>query len=135
MSTINEAREAVYKRWNDLWIATSFVFENETERDLPDGSLPWVRVTVRHTSSVQDTLGPPGARRFRRGASVLVQLYDLANSGMQTLDTLAQSARVIFEGASFSGLDFNNVMTRETGHDGKWSQVVVEAFFDYEEIR
>ena len=133
MTTINAAREAIYLRWNTQWGATTpFTFDNE-KFSTPD--VPWARLTVRNTASEQRTLGAVGNRRFRRIASVFVQLYDLVDVGLSNLDTLAQTARGIFEGVSFSGLDFTNVIVRESGADGKWFQVVVEAFFDYEETK
>lgn len=133
MPTINAAREAVYDRWNTQWGATTpFTFDNE-KFSTPD--VPWARLTVRNTQSAQHTLGAVGNRRFRRLASVFVQLYDIVDNGLATLDGLAQTARGIFEGVSFSGLAFNNVVVRESGADGKWFQVVVEAFFDYEETK
>lgn len=134
MTTINEAREAIYLRWSTQWgTTTPFTFDNESFSAPDKGQ--WARLTVRNTESEQRTLGAPGNRRFRRVASVFVQLYDLVDEGLETLDILAQTARGIFEGVSFSGLDFTNVVVRESGADGKWFQVVVEAFFDYEETK
>lgn len=136
MTTQNQAREAVYLRWNTQWSATTpFIFENENNKVLDSADDPWARLTVRNTGSEQHTLGAVGNRRFRRFASVFVQLYALVDEGLATLDTLAQTVRGIFEGVSFSGLSFNNVVVRESGADGKWYQVVVEAFFDYEETK
>lgn len=134
MTTLNEARAAVYTRWNAQWgTTTPFQFDNEAFT-APDKD-PWARVTVRHTTSVQDTLGRPTNRRFRRSAVAFIQLYALVDTGLAALDGLAQTARAIFEGVSFSGLDFNNVVVRETGPDGKWYQVTVEGFFDYDETK
>lgn len=135
MTTINEAREAVYARWNTQWDSTTpFAFENESS-DLAKGVVPWAHVHVRHLDGGQDTLGAPGNRRYRRAAVVMIQLHALVDSGLATLDTLAATARTIFEGVSFSGLDFNDVQTRESGPDGKWYQVMVTAFFDYDETK
>lgn len=133
MTTMNAAREAVYSRWVAQWGTTSpFTFDNEAF-DTP--AVAWARVTIRHTGSAQETLGETGNRRFRRSASVFVQLYGLVDRGTSVLDTLATTARGIFEGVSFSGLDFTNAVVRESGNDGKWFQYVVEAFFDYEETK
>lgn len=133
MTTLNEARASVYDRWNTQWgVTTPFTFDNE-HFSTPDA--PWARLTVRNTESLQETLGAPGNRHFRRSASVFVQLFDLVDVGLANLDSLAQTARGIFEGVSFSGLDFTNVVIRESGVDGKWFQFVVEAFFDYDEIK
>lgn len=135
MTTINEAREAIYARWvaNTSIAAANYSFDNE-KYDPPDSG-QWARLSVRNTGSAQSTLGPTNGRRFRRTASVFVQLYDEVDQGLRQLDILARETRGIFEGVSFSGLRFTNVVIRETGADGKWFQVVVEAFFDYEETK
>lgn len=135
MTTINQAREAIYLRWenNTSLAASRYTFDNE-KFDPPDAG-QWARVSMRNTGSAQSTLGPTNGRRFRRTASVFVQLYDEVDQGLQQLDVLTRETRGIFEGVSFSGLRFTDVDTRETGPDGKWYQVVVEAFFDYEETK
>ena len=133
MTTPIEAREAIYNQFITAWgTTTPFTFDNEK---FAAPNVAWARLTVRNSESIQRTLGAPGNRRFRRVGSVFIQLFDLVDGGMSTLDTLTKTARDIFEGVSFSGLDFTNVVSRESGADGKWFQVVVEAFFDYEETK
>ncbi len=134
MTTLNEAKEAVYSRFAAQWGATTPVaFENEELEEPAD--LPWVRLTVRSLSRAQDTLGRTGNRRFRSSAIVLVQVYTRTNTGVQQGDVLAVQAKDVFEAVSFDGLDFNNGMVRETNPQGKWYQHVVEIAFDYDEIK
>lgn len=135
MTTVNQAREAIYQRFadNTSLAAANYTFENE-KYDPPDTG-QWARLTVRNTGSAQSTLGPTNGRRFRRVGSVFVQLYDEVDQGLLTLDSLARATRGIFEGVSFSGLRFTDGVIRETGPDGKWYQVVVEVLFDYEETK
>ena len=134
MTTLNQAREAIYSRFVTEWAAaTVLTFENE-EFDEPTDD-PWARLTVRHTSRTQKTLGKVGNRKFRSAAIVLVQVYTRTNTGVQQGDTLAVQAKDIFEAVSFSGLDFNDGVVRETGPDGKWYQHLAEIAFDYEDIK
>lgn len=135
MTTINEAREAVYERWrvNSPLPVAQYFFDNE--RGAPDGSLPWARLVVRHLGSRQETLGPPGGRRFRRKAAVMIQVFTLADDGQQSADVLVQAARAVFEGVSFSGLRFFAAGSREAPNDGKWNLQLVTAEFDYEETK
>ena len=136
MTTLSEAKEAVYQRFVDNYTGVTLdriTFDNEDFNEPDTGD--WVRLVVRSTSRIQDTLGKAGNRRFRSTASVFVQVYTATNTGVKQSDTLAVEAADIFEGVSFSGLDFQSAVIRETGPDGKWYQSVVEAEFSYDEIK
>ena len=136
MTTLNQAKEAVYKRFVDNFTGVALAriaFDNE-EFEVPDAG-DWVRLTVRGRGRAQDTLGKPGNRRFRSAASVLVQVYTPADTGVKQSDALAKEAADLFEGVSFSGLDFQVAEVRETGPDGRWYQSIVEAEFEFDEIK
>ena len=134
MTTLNEAREAVYSRFVAQWgVTTPVAFDDEDFEEPADS--PWVRLTVRSVSRGQETLGRPGNRKFRSAAAVFVQVYTRTNTGVKQGDTLATQAKDIFEATSFGGLDFNDGVVRETGPAGKWYQHVAEVAFDYEEIK
>ena len=134
MTTLNQAKEAVYSRFVTQFGTTApFVLDNE-ERD-EAGDVAWVRLVVRSTSRVQDTLGKTGNRKFLSTAGVFAQVYTPVNTGVQSGDSIAVQIADIFEGVSFSGLDFKEAVVRELGPDGKWYVHVTEAEFDYEEIK
>jgi hypothetical protein len=136
MTTVNEAKEAVYSRFvaNYTGVASNLItFDNE-EFEEPDSD-DWIRLTVRGIGRSQSSLGKTGNRRFRSTASVFVQIYVLVNTGIQQADLLAKEAADVFEGTSFSGLDFREASINEIGPDGKWYQTLVEAPFDYDEIK
>lgn len=136
MTTPNEAKEAVYLRFTANFTgvaADRIAFDNEEFTEPLSGA--WVRLVVRGLSRPQETMGKVGNRKFRPTASVFVQVYTDVNTGVQLSDTLAEEAKNIFDAVSFSGLDFQAASARETGPDGKWYQQIVEAPFDYEEIK
>lgn len=136
MTTLVEATEAVYARFLANFTGTpNVVFDNEEPTFDTDVETEWVRLTVRNTGRGQETLGKVGNRRYRATAIAFVQVYTLSNTGVQQSGTLVTEARNIFEGVSFSGLDFNDAQTPEGGVDGKWYQAMVEAAFDYDEIK
>lgn len=133
MTTLNQATEAVYARFVSEWGTTSdYVFEGEPE---PEGSTEWVRLSVRGLGSEQISQGAVGCRRFRRNASVFVQVFTPANKGRQRGDILSETALDIFEAESFSDLDFIQGDIRESGVDGKWLIMVVEVLFNFDEIK
>lgn len=139
MPTINEAKESILSRFKATWDVdhpgVPYEFDNESfDADEESGSDDaWVRLVVRHEDANQETLGKPQNRRFRRPARVMAQVFVKVDTGTQQADTLVDAVRNIFEGASFDGLHFNAVSSREIGVDGKWYQVNVEAPFFYQE--
>jgi len=138
MTTLTAAKEAILARWVANWDETDAVstFENEKGFDAPTDDA-WVRVSIRHRVSSQDTLGSRGNRKFLRGGSIFIQIWTPIETyeGTQKSDQLVQLARTIFEGESFSGVRMFDVVYRETGNDGDSFQVVVEAFFEYDETK
>ncbi len=135
MTTIDQARTAVYDRFVAQWAnRTPFTFENEKWEE-PKPDVDWVRVSVRNTGGGQETLGPKTQRKYRRRGSIFVQVFTPVAKGMKAGAGHAQAARAIFEGESFTGIDANNGVIRESGSDGKFYQTLVEVFFDYTEIK
>lgn len=99
-----------------------------------------------NTAGGQDTLGRVGNRRFRRIGIIAAQVFtpinrpvfaggtDL-NDGLGSGDDLAQAIREIFEARSFSGLQTNDGLVRESPPEGEWFIHIVEVFFDYDEVK
>lgn len=135
MTTLNAAREAIYQRFAAQWPAASggiaYTFDNE-DFD-PPVNAPWVRIAVRHSSSIQDTLGEVGSRKFSRRAIIFVQIFTQRGRGRQTSDTLVTVAKGIFEGTSFSGINVFEGTPREIGNTSAGDQVNVEFPLTYYE--
>lgn len=77
MTSLSEAREQVYQTWVDNVPSglDSWTFENEEGFDEPDQDKCWARVLMRSIGGGQETLGASGGRKFRRTASVLVEIF------------------------------------------------------------
>lgn len=133
--TLNEAREAIYARFaaNTSLPSVSYAFEAE-DFTSPTDAL-WARLTVSHEAGDQDSLGSVGRRKYLRRGRVLIQLYGPVDQGLRALDLLSVETRNIFEGVTFSGLYFVSADIRETGQDGEWMQLTVDAPFTYQETR
>lgn len=148
-----EARVAVCDRWIAQWVLSHsadptnatyvpYCFEQEkfVEPDAwrPNGTDPqlWARVTLRHTASPQETLGPPTGRRFQREAMIWVQFFGPLNCGLAAFDAVCQEAKTILEGVAYGGIQpMGGAETRELGSDGRWFQVAVVVPITYYETK
>lgn len=136
MPTMNEAKEAALKRFlaqttlpADRRALPNMAFE-------PPAGVTWVRISIQHIGGEQSTLNRPGLRRFERRAIVFMQVMAPVDQGSEAGDLLAQECRDIFEGTSFDGLRFTSVDVREVpSDDDAWWTTLVEAPFDYEEVK
>jgi hypothetical protein len=134
--TLNEAREAIYLRFstNFSGVSSSRVsFENEEFAEPDEGS--WVRITIRVIGRGQNTLGKRGNRKFRTKAILYAQVFTEFNTGTQEAESLMKEIADIFEGESFSGVDFTDALQRTGIEDDKWKISNVEAEFDFDEIK
>ena len=100
---------------------------------------PWVRVWIRPAGGRQESLGPPGARRFDRPAFVIVDIRTKPGSGQGPGQALGEEVREIFEGVRVGPYDirFDEVAIQEVGEveDGRWYQHLAECRFSYEDVR
>jgi len=133
MTTTFEARDAIARRWFLNWSGTKKTFlQNEKRR--PVRGEAYALLTVSHSASDQETLGPTGSRNYLRGGSIVVTLFLPSNEGGTSVaDALAEEARNIFEGVSFDGLDVYAAEINEVGTDGEWIVWTVTAPFNYQE--
>ena len=138
MATLQEAREAIYLKFlTDYTALPSARITADNEQYDPPAGQSWGRLSVRHTGSVQESLGPVGLRKFTRIGSCFFQVFVPQNQGVDEADQLAQAARSVLEGISLidNTVRFTNSVIRETGTENGWFGVVVESFFEYTETK
>lgn len=135
MTTVNEAADAIVRKFLDAWGDTSPVVLDNEDQGQPGTS--WVRLSIRHSGANQETLGRTGNRRFERRAKVFVQMFLAQGTGRKTADAWTATVMGIFEGARLPGTSvcFGDVVPNERGPDGEWYAVTVEASFTYDEIK
>lgn len=145
MTTPIEAAEAIYARFEALFpaaVTPTVVHTYENEKfDEPVGgangepAAPWVRLSIRTDVRGQETLGPEGGRKFATNARVLVQIFTALDTGRQKGDTIGRAVLTIFEGKSFSALNFTNGLVRESGVFNGWQQHTADVQFAYYETK
>lgn len=136
-TTIKEAKVAIANAFLAGWAPLGFPAELPNEKFTKPSDSPWARLTIRHNSGTQYTLGKDGTRKFERGGTVFVQIFTPDEEGGGRATDLMAAVLDIFEGERISGTTvcFRDVIPRETGPDGKWYQVTIEATFDYIEVK
>lgn len=146
-TSINDAREALYQYFVAGWAAAvaaeaarqavtlaapPYALGDET-MEPPDGI--WVRLTVRHGPTDQETLGTCGNRNFDRAGRVFVQCFMTPGGDERTLDVCAEAARNLFEARTIGApaIRFNAVEVSELGviEGGRWQAALAEAPFNY----
>jgi hypothetical protein len=136
MTTLNDARGAIYGAFVAGWGATSpFLFDNEQFDSPPLGV--WARCVVRHAVRAQETLGGAGNRKFESLGSVIIQCFGPLDKGAAGVDTLAEVAQGIFEGKTLlpENIHFTSAPITEIGPTDDDYQINVEAFFTYTETK
>jgi hypothetical protein len=148
--TPEDARDYILDRFRAVWIAgTPAVNSNVVpeveyqnvdpkESSLADGNKAWARITVRHASGEQRSLGEPGSRVFTRHGVVTVQVFvPSGKQGLGLVDRLGNVALSAFEGeeTSAGNVWFRNAAYREAGVDNAWFQSNVTAEFEYDTVK
>lgn len=137
MTTLNEARNAIYKLYktnqSDFTLGTTLALDGSVDFDEP--TTDWARLSVLHSVAFQETLGTSGNRKFERHGNAILQIFTPANEQghVSRADTYAQNAQAIFEGESIDGttIYFTDVNVRENGVTDNWYNIVVDASFVY----
>lgn len=102
MTTINEAREAVYQAFVAGWgTRTPYQLEGIPFIE-PGPGIEWIRLVVRGLGGTTETLGDVDAKKHRRNAFVLMTVFAPADAGMDEGDGHAQFALDIFESKNIS---------------------------------
>ena len=144
MTTYAEAYETIANRICESarFSAAMVALENKPFDTAIDE--PWVRLTVLHFDSEQETLGRVGNRQFLRSGSVVVQVFVPYGMGVHRAQQIAQEVRDLYEGVSLrvikmpdeppvETMRFFAGSTLEIGLDGDFYQINVEVPFDYNE--
>jgi hypothetical protein len=122
------------------WKSTKVALENEVFDKEPS----WVRLSVRELASPQQTLGPKGARRFKRDCVAIVQVFWPVEGAFLGVEggvdaglRLAEDARRFFEGESIAPAKFHNASIgppqKDPAAPGRWWTRNVSCPFFYVE--
>ena len=134
MTTLAEAKQAITDRFITAWEGKTLYTTENTGFSEPEDKT-WVRLTVRHKEGGQVSLGRVGNRRYDRKGIIAVSVFTPMEQGTSEADELSQFALELFEGTRFNGVTVNNGTIREVGVDNKLYQEMMQAEFEYYEIK
>lgn len=137
--TPNQAREAILTAFIAAWGSpeeTPFVFDNETYEPENGEESSWVALSIREADSAQETLGPVGARRYKREGVAQLSIFALPDRGSQRADELVKLFRDAFEGVTLTGgVYFTDCQVQEIGIEGVYYRVNALAVFWFSETK
>lgn len=142
MTDINAAREAIYQLFATQWPlaepslirATPYGFENEAIDPVETG---WMRLSVVDGLREQETLGPPGARKFEQDATIFLQYFEAPFGGTDRAGLHTKAAKLIFDARRIGGTTIRTMSatTRNLGivEDGRWFAALMECPIVFDE--
>ena len=143
MTTQTVARDAIVDTINDAWLASGTTSAIELQfdnvkadpvgEDADGNALPYARVTVRHFTSEQETLGGVGSRKHQTEGAVTIQVFTPVGDGHTLADLIVEVLKTAMRNVRVGDLWFFDVRVNEIGQDGPWFNQNVIAGFRYEE--
>lgn len=128
------ARDAIYKVFADVW-RDSPVIWNDISSRVPDESVPWARVILKHTVGKQGSLScDVGTKKYNRAGILLIQIFTPLGRGQTQGYDLAAMVANAYEDAKLD-VWFRNTRINEQGTSGNSDQINVLTDFLYDEVR
>lgn len=135
MTTPVEAKDIIFSIFKDAWDAAGFyVVWSDLPNAKPPSARVWARVTIRHATGRQTTLGggSPGARQYTSEGTVFVQVFAPVGDGSTACDEAATVALEAYRNARNPKVWFRDVKMNEVGTSGSDEQINVTATFSYD---
>lgn len=143
MTTQTVARDAIADTINDAWLASGVTSAIELQwdnvkadpvgEDSDGNALPFGRVTVRHFTSTQETLGGVGSRKHQTEGAVTIQVFTPVGDGHVLADSIVEVLKAALRNVRVGDLWFFDVRVNEIGQDRGWFNQNVVAGFRYAE--
>jgi len=138
--TVNDVTESISKRFLDNFgdLQTTLDPENFTPPTIDPqdaAASSWIRLSIRHTTASQWTLGQIGNRKFQRKGLIIGQIFTPLNIGRQLSDQLVQRFKDVFEGVNFDAVECYTANVKEMVTEGLWFPVAVQVDFNYNELK
>jgi hypothetical protein len=114
-----------------------YAIYDDTKKAVPtDGSVKWVRISVRHRRGARASLGRnDGKTKNTQGGFVFVEIYTPRENGLVDSDLISAAFAESFRSGADGDIWISDVSEVEVGEDGNWFRVDVIADFEYDLIQ
>jgi len=142
MASAQDARYAMYdvvaaalKAYPGLHI----VYEGNAQEGPPAPDVPFVRVTVQHSSGGQRAVSPAlrvgNRRKYTNDGTLFVQCFGAPANEQGQADATAMAETVVAAlRRARVGIIFRSAGLRDVGKDNNWYNVNARAFFEYDTL-
>lgn len=113
-----------------------YVIYDDTAKEVPDTSIKWARISVRHANGSRSSLGrKDGSGKHTQSGFVFIEIFTPRDNGLQDSDTISAAFADSLRNFSDGEIWIGDVSTVEMGPDGNWQRVDVVSEFSYDLIR
>ncbi len=111
------------------------IYDDTAQRVPEDGSIKWVRISVRHANGSRSSLGrADGKSKQTISGFVFVEIYTPREDGLVDSDILSTAFANSLRNFSDGDIWIRDVSAVEMGEDGNWFRVDIIADFSYDLI-
>lgn len=114
-----------------------YAIYDDTKKAVPtDGSVKWVRISVRHRRGSRASLGRmDGKSKNTQAGFVFVEIYTPREDGLVNSDIYSAAFAESFRSGADGDIWISDVSEVEVGEDGNWFRADVIAEFEYDLIQ
>lgn len=134
---IDEMLTVFKTAWDSNLLSTgiSVVYEG-VAKEIPNGSDPWVYVSVQHSDGGEANLfGSDTTRRYRNLGFLVFSIYTPFGDGLDLADNLAQVITDTFMGSTPHSVTYITASPTYVGQVGSWYMTNTIVEFRYDTIR
>lgn len=116
-------------------IPLTAIYDDTAERVPEDGSIKWVRISVKHRAGARSSLGRADAKSKNTiSGFVFVEIYTPREDGLQDSDIISKAFADKFRKFPDGDIWIAETSEMEMGEDGNWFRVDIIAEFSYDLI-
>lgn len=112
------------------------IYDDSPKAVPTDGTLKWVRITVKHGNGSRASLGRADTKsKHTQSGFVFVEIYTPREDGLVDSDIISAAFADDFRNPSDGDIWYSDVSEVEVGEDGNWFRTDVIAEFEYDLIQ
>ncbi len=112
------------------------IYDDTVQRVPEDGSIKWVRISVKHRNGSRASLGRADSKsKHTQAGFIFVEVYTPRENGLVDSDVISTAFANSLRNFSDGDIWIADVSPMEMGEDGNWFRVDIVADFSYDLIQ